>query len=230
MRIDEIDAILRRSFDDRRLSRGETRALREVFADALRDSASRHHARQAAFAIFKETLRDARDGEALEWLESVVKLLDSPENERTTPRAEAFFSPGEHCVQAIIGHLARARDTIDICVFTVTDDRISDAILGAKGRGVRVRLITDDDKSLDLGSDIDRFVRGGIDVALDPDPSHMHHKFAIFDSETLLTGSYNWTRSAASENRDNVLVTNDPRLVAAFTREFEKLWAEFKRG
>src|SRR5690606_22027628 len=95
MRIDEIDAILRRSFDDRRLSRGETRALREVFADALRDSASRHHARQAAFAIFKETLRDARDGEALEWLESVVKLLDSPENERTTPRADAFFSPGE---------------------------------------------------------------------------------------------------------------------------------------
>jgi phosphatidylserine/phosphatidylglycerophosphate/cardiolipin synthase-like enzyme len=55
----------------------------------------------------------------------------------------------------------------------------------------------------------------------------MHHKFAVFDARTLLTGSYNWTRSAAEDNRENVLVVDDPRLVRPFVETFEELWAAF---
>ena len=52
----------------------------------------------------------------------------------------------------------------------------------------------------------------------------MHHKFAVADSNQVLTGSYNWTRSAARENEENIVVTNAPELVSAFTRQFEQLW------
>lgn len=52
----------------------------------------------------------------------------------------------------------------------------------------------------------------------------MHHKFAVFDRVRLLTGSYNWTRSAATENHENVLVSDDPRLVLPFCRAFDDLW------
>jgi phosphatidylserine/phosphatidylglycerophosphate/cardiolipin synthase-like enzyme len=52
----------------------------------------------------------------------------------------------------------------------------------------------------------------------------MHHKFAIFDGGLLVNGSFNWTRSAAEWNSENLLLTTDPALVAAFRREFDRLW------
>ena len=74
------------------------------------------------------------------------------------------------------------------------------------------------------GSDVWRLQAAGIPVRFDRSPFHMHHKYAVFDSASVLTGSYNWTRSAASENHENVIVTADPRLVAAFGEVFETLW------
>ena len=55
----------------------------------------------------------------------------------------------------------------------------------------------------------------------------MHHKFALFDHQLLLNGSYNWTRSAAERNRENFLVTGDPRFVEGYARLFDELWEEF---
>ncbi|MCA9056002.1 MAG: endonuclease, partial [Planctomycetaceae bacterium] len=49
-----------------------------------------------------------------------------------------------------------ARETVDVCVFTITDDRITRAILDAHRRRVRIRILSDDDKSGDLGSDVER--------------------------------------------------------------------------
>ena len=54
----------------------------------------------------------------------------------------------------------------------------------------------------------------------------MHHKFALFDGTVLLTGSYNWTRSAAAQNNENLIVTNDHRLATAFSSLFDRLWEE----
>jgi phosphatidylserine/phosphatidylglycerophosphate/cardiolipin synthase-like enzyme len=55
----------------------------------------------------------------------------------------------------------------------------------------------------------------------------MHHKFAVFDGLYLVTGSYNWTRSAATHNEENIVVSSDPRLVADFKRTFDSLWTRF---
>ena len=89
-----------------------------------------------------------------------------------------------------------------ICVFTITDDRITDNIIDAHGRGVQVRVISDNDKAHDRGSDLSRLRRHGLPVAFDKTPDHMHHKFAVFDSKLLVSGSYNWTRSAADRNEE----------------------------
>ena len=59
-------------------------------------------------------------------------------------------------------------------------------------------------------------------VKVDRTPFHMHHKFAIFDGARLLNGSYNWTRGAANDNEENLIDTGDPRLLAAFRRQFER--------
>jgi cardiolipin hydrolase len=93
---------------------------------------------------------------------------------------------------------------------------------------VQVRIITDNDKAADLGSDADRFHEAGIQLRVDHTSYHMHHKFAIFDSELLLNGSYNWTRSAAEHNEENFILTGQKTLIAAFQNQFETLWASLR--
>ncbi len=140
-------------------------------------------------------------------------------------KSAVHFSPGDACLNAIIGQIASAKKTLDICVFTISDDRIADAIVACHRSRVRVRIITDNEKIADLGSDIERFALAGMAVKVDRTEAHMHHKFALIDGATVLTGSYNWTRSAALYNEENLLVTADAEIVQAYLRGFERMWA-----
>jgi phosphatidylserine/phosphatidylglycerophosphate/cardiolipin synthase-like enzyme len=177
--------------------------------------------------LAQEELRDPKAGQVTEWLEDVIKVL-RPRPPKEPPRPRVYFSPGDECLNAIRGLLDRAKKTVEICVFTITDDRITDTIFETAGRGVKVRIITDDDKSLDAGSDIFRLRSRGVPVRCDRSEYHMHHKFAIFDRQTVLTGSYNWTRGAADRNEENLVVLQDSRLAGEFHTEFERLWEEFR--
>lgn len=141
-----------------------------------------------------------------------------------TTRSEAWFSPRDNVFHRIVRALDATRQRADLAVFTITDDRITRAILDAHRRGVALRIVSDNDKAHDLGSDIGRLADAGVRVRIDRTPVHMHHKFAVFDGRLLLTGSYNWTRSANEENAENILLTEDETLVKAFAAEFEHCW------
>jgi phosphatidylserine/phosphatidylglycerophosphate/cardiolipin synthase-like enzyme len=216
------------TLEDHRLSRAERKALGEVLAEAGADSGSepgRAALRRLAFEAARESLVDPEGLAALGWLEELMKLLHPEGRREDVQAAEAYFSPGDECPRRIIGLLAGARRSVEVCVFTITDDRISDAILQAHGRGVAVRVVTDNDKVDDEGSDARRIQAAGVPVRMDRTEYHMHHKFALFDGSAVLTGSYNWTRGASLYNDENFIVTGDPRLVSAFADRFERLWA-----
>jgi mitochondrial cardiolipin hydrolase len=140
--------------------------------------------------------------------------------------SQACFSPGDACLKAILSGIHSVRFSLNICVFTISDDRITQAILQAHRRGIAVRILTDNEKRFDKGSDIQDLLAAGIPVRVDETPNHMHHKFAILDNQTLLTGSYNWTRSAARYNHENMILTDQKNLVQDFCREFDRLWQE----
>ncbi len=159
----------------------------------------------------------------------MVRAIDAGRSPDTVAvRSQAFFSPGTACLQAINQQLRAAKRSVDICVFTLSDDRITAEVLAAHRRGVSLRCISDNDKEFDPGSDIGHLRAAGIPVALDRTDAHMHHKFAIFDGMRLLNGSYNWTRSAASFNEENLVLSNDPSLVRRFADEFDSLWKELQ--
>jgi len=225
MKNNDIDSLLRDSLADYRLSRGERRALKEMLHDDEADDNDLALLRSWAFRIAKEEMIDPQSKQILEWLEGVNKTF-LPTSGAATARSYAHFSPGDDCVHAITSLFHQAKQKIDICVFTITDNRISDAIEDAHRRGVQIRVITDNDKSADRGSDIDRLGRSGIPVRTDRTDYHMHHKFAVFDGRRMLTGSYNWTRSAAQYNEENFVVTDDKSLVRAFSQAFETLWKQ----
>ena len=227
MKADEIDAMLRETLQDQRFSRGERRAIREHLGDMDASDEMLAHWRRRAFEVARSELRTASSKQILEWLEGAIKAMVPHRPGDAGDLAEAHFAPGDQCATRIIGCISGARRALDICVFTITDDRITDAVLAAHERHVSVRVITDDDKAYDRGSDVRRLERAGIKVRVDATPHHMHHKFALFDGHLLATGSYNWTRSAARHNQENLIVTDEPKLVAAFSAEFERLWEEF---
>ena len=214
------------SLEDARLSDDERRSLAQALEGSRPGDEIRRRLRNRAFELVRESLLagDTRAVVLVKWLEGVVKALDSTGVERMTFESRAYFSPGVACLDAIRLHLRRARHSLDICVFTVSDDRISSEILAAHQRGVSVRLTTDNDKELDAGSDVDRLRDAGITVAVDMTPAHMHHKFALIDGEWLLNGSFNWTRSASERNEENLVASNDPELLRQFQRCFDQLW------
>jgi phosphatidylserine/phosphatidylglycerophosphate/cardiolipin synthase-like enzyme len=210
------------------MSRNEKKALNAILEESGENELARM--RHQVFETARAALKDPRDAEVLHWVEDLTKALSGTKEAAAVGSnvAEACFSPGESCRQQILTLLRRAVKKADICVFTITDNEISDQILRTHQRGVKVRVITDDDKSLDRGSDIERLGKKGVEICFDGTPFHMHHKYAIFDAQTLLTGSYNWTRSAATRNEENILVTDDRRFVGPYQNHFDGLWSKLR--
>jgi phosphatidylserine/phosphatidylglycerophosphate/cardiolipin synthase-like enzyme len=94
----------------------------------------------------------------------------------------------------ILREIDGARTTIRLQMYSLTVQEIARALIGAKGRGVDVRLIVDRGQ---LHQDRNDSVRvaalasAGISVLVDSVPGLMHNKVMVIDSETVLTGSFN---------------------------------------
>ncbi|MCM8530452.1 MAG: phospholipase D-like domain-containing protein [Lentisphaeraceae bacterium] len=221
----DFDYILEKIFSDFKVSRSEKEALEKVRLAQGWDSDQLAVLRSKAFDFAQEKATLKNFKQAISCLEDLNKLL-LPEvpNEEI---ARATFSPGNDCRNEITHHLKTAKSSIDICVFTISDNVIVDQIIAAWERGVIVKIITDNDKQHDLGSDIIRIKDLGIPVVTDVTDNHMHHKFAVIDKSVLLLGSYNWTRSAATRNNEDLVVMNNQKVVIDFIEEFETLWKEF---
>lgn len=235
MRRSELERFLLESLDDDRLSRGERQVLKALLAELDPDDHEQQVLLHRAFELAQERLFDGRDRVLIDWLEEVVKVLrlsgDPSADGRPADRvAEAWFTPSKRAVGRLRGLMANCRHSLDVCVFTITHDDLAEELLNAKQRRVRVRILTDDDKSHDLGSDVSRLSRAGIEVRMDDSPAHMHNKFVVLDERLLVTGSFNWTRSAATANQESFIVTDDPTLVSAHLKEFERLWIQFANG
>ena len=220
---------LKITFEDFRLSTNEKYALKDVLSPFVTDAANRAFIRNRAFDIVTEHIGESGQHriEAMGWLRQIVKLLDGLEPEADTHSEQAWFSPGPDCASQIKSSIGNARKNIDVCVFTISDNDISEQLHKAHHRGVKVRIITDDEKTRDVGSDIHTLHRAGIPVKTDNDPAHMHHKFAIFDKQTVLNGSFNWTRSASTRNHEDITLTNHPNTVKQFCERFEALCQQF---
>lgn len=235
----DAERFLSATLADGQLTGGEKHDLAAWLAEHAPTDQLRGVARHAAFDLARKSAPGA--ARVLDWLEAVMRAVapvqaapvaHAPGSPAT---ATVAFSPGEACLNLIVRRLAAARKSLDLCVFTITDDRISRAILDAHRRKVVVRIITDNEKQHDAGSDVQKFRDAGIAVKTDDmhGPAdtglngHMHHKFAIFDSARLVNGSYNWTRGAADLNFENVIDTADAGLLAAFAAEFDRLWDRF---
>ena len=121
----EVDAFLPRSLEDRRFSRGERQALGE-FVSALGTETDRDEVRRRAFGVVRAAISGPDALLVFGWLEDVSKANCEIGQAAACPiEAESDFSPGEDCLRAVGRLFSNAKRTVDICDFTITDDRLA---------------------------------------------------------------------------------------------------------
>ncbi|MEH1924399.1 DUF655 domain-containing protein [Nostoc sp.] len=58
----------------------------------------------------------------------------------------------------------------------------------------------------------------------------LHHKFGVLDSQTVITGSHNWSDAANNGNDETIVVIENPIVAAHYVREFARLYSKIKPG
>ncbi len=137
---------------------------------------------------------------------------------------EVYFSPDDHVADHLILQIKEADRSIDFLAFTLTHDAIAEALLARAALGVSVRGVVEAGQASAAGGDTTRLREAGLDVRLDTSPGLMHHKVMIIDGETVVTGSFNFTRTAEQDNDENVLIVHDVDLTHQFLIEFERIF------
>jgi phosphatidylserine/phosphatidylglycerophosphate/cardiolipin synthase-like enzyme len=201
-----------------------TNEIRQDIADLINDL-SREEIGELRYRLFNEARKlelESNGQQALFWLQNCFELI----GKYKLSMHKVYFSPGTDILESISDLLRQSQKTLDLCVFTITDERLAQDILHCHQSGIVVRLITDDDKTHDHGSAIRDLKNAGIAVKTDHSRYHMHHKFGIIDSRIVFSGSFNWTYTASKHNQENLLITSNFDISRQYMQEFERLWNE----
>jgi len=116
------------------------------------------------------------------------------------------FSPKGGCQDALVQELRKARREILVQAYSFTADPLTFALVDAKKRGVKVEILLDRSNEVEKYSDLHILLEQGLDVLIDADHAIAHNKVMIIDQAIVVTGSFNFTNQAESENAENLLI------------------------
>ena len=141
-----------------------------------------------------------------------------------------FFSPKGGCTQAVVSALDSAKKTILVQAYSFTSAPIAKALVEAKKRGVNVQVILDKSQRTEKYSGATFLANGGIPVFIDADHRIAHNKVMIIDGQTVITGSFNFTKSAETGNAENVLlILHAPELAKRYGDNWKEHLAHSKK-
>jgi len=136
---------------------------------------------------------------------------------------ENLFSPDDGVAHRIVQLLSQARSSIEFMAFAFTSEELAEAMLDRSRSGVAVRGVFEASQVAGGASQFSRLRDAGLDVRLDGNPRNLHHKVILIDGQIVITGSYNFSRSAEIRNDENVLIMHNPELAQAYRAEFERV-------
>ncbi|MGA2496211.1 MAG: phospholipase D family protein [Tepidisphaeraceae bacterium] len=135
----------------------------------------------------------------------------------------AHFSPKGGCTDAIVATIGEARQTLDIQAYSFTSVPIAQAVVAAKNRGVKVRAVLDKSQRTERYSSATFLKNHDVPTYIDDQHAIAHNKIMIIDGQTLLTGSFNFSKAAEENNAENLLVIRgNPELIKQYAANFEK--------
>ena len=149
-----------------------------------------------------------------------------PDIELNGVRIETIFESEGAARDRMITLISEARSSIAFMAFVFTDDDIAEAIIARHRAGLDVAGVIEARNAEGSGSDFGAFEQVGIDILKDGNPYVMHHKVIIVDKSIVITGSYNFSASAANNNDENVLIIHSPQIAATYLDEFDRVYEQ----
>ncbi|MFN8578083.1 MAG: phospholipase D-like domain-containing protein [Candidatus Sericytochromatia bacterium] len=130
-----------------------------------------------------------------------------------------FFSPGGGTMNAILDELKKAQKNIKFMAFSMTDKNILDIMVQKKQAGLNVQGVFDNclipQYSIFWG-----LKKGDVMSLRDGNQALMHHKVMIIDDETVVTGSFNFSKSADEGNNENALIIKSASIAKQYIGEY----------
>lgn len=144
------------------------------------------------------------------------------------------FSPNSDALSCLLESIRGAKKEILIAAYTFTSSEIAVELVKAKQRGVKIKMVLD--YKTNHNKDFPcKWLKGhGIPIRFNDCYAIMHNKYMIIDSQTIETGSFNYTKSAQHRNAENLIILtaiqkDSKKLVIAYKKNFRKLWNQAKQ-
>lgn len=124
----------------------------------------------------------------------------------------------------ILDDIKGAKKTIDLATYNYTDTKTAQALIDAVHRGVKVRMVIDEDNAnKNVVSDLRD---GGVSVITAQSSGLMHAKYIIIDSSVVISGSANMTLASFSYDNNFMIRLESKEAAKVFTEEFEEMYLD----
>jgi len=148
----------------------------------------------------------------------------------TTGLPAYIFTEEKPASPSLVAAIDRTRYTLDIALYNLQFEDTIAAMLRAKQRGVKVRVIFDYEHVYpQAGKQIMDVINSGLETRIMKGrggSGAMHCKYALFDKSLLETGSANWSNLAEASSYENMMFVADPHIVQGYGENFDWMWAQ----
>ena len=114
-----------------------------------------------------------------------------------------------------------AKHSLRVQAYSFTSAPIAKALVDAKRRGVDTEVILDKSQRSEKYSSADFVAHADIPTFIDAAHAIAHDKVIVIDGETVITGSFNFTKAAEEHNAENLLVIHDKTLATKYLENWE---------
>ena len=139
-------------------------------------------------------------------------------------KIENYFCPEDSCANHVNNVLNSANTSIYFMAFSFTNDLLANTIIMKHNDGLEVKGVYEKSQS-NIWKEYKYITKTPVNIHPDINKYNMHHKVFIIDKSSVVTGSFNPTKSADTKNDENVLIIHDKGIAEKFSREFSRIFA-----
>lgn len=138
--------------------------------------------------------------------------------------AEVYFCPEDNCAATVRKELRAANKSIIFAAYSFTHPDIANELILKGSEGIAVAGIIEKSTAGSKYSKHSAMAANGIELRLEASKKLLHYKFFVIDGETVITGSFNPTKSADERNNENIIIIRNKALAGKYLEEFNKIF------